>query len=69
MNGDSSAPTDEIPMPIRGLAGIWQKKIQTQKGKNREQFVPTKAPKYIESTLQAGAEVFTTVSPANTVLA
>ncbi|XP_039969015.1 uncharacterized protein LOC120780837 [Bactrocera tryoni] len=69
MNADSSAPTDEIPMPIRGLAGIWQKKIQTQKHKNREQFLPTKAPKSIESTLQAAAVVFTTTSPANDVLA
>ncbi|XP_018791430.1 PREDICTED: uncharacterized protein LOC108970477 [Bactrocera latifrons] len=69
MNADSSAPTDEIPMPIRGLAGIWQKKIQTQKDMNRKQFLPTKAPKSIESTLQAEAGVFTTASPANAVLA
>lgn len=66
---DSSAPTDEIPMPIRGLAGIWKKKIQRQKDRNRELFLSTQAPKSIQSKLQAEAKVFTTVAPANTVLA
>uniref|UniRef100_A0A0A1XHX6 Chorion peroxidase n=1 Tax=Zeugodacus cucurbitae TaxID=28588 RepID=A0A0A1XHX6_ZEUCU len=67
MNEDTSAPTDEIPMPIRGLAGIWQKKMQAQKDRNRVQFGPTEAAQAVESTLQAQTEVFTTVAPVNTV--
>ncbi|CAD6993643.1 unnamed protein product [Ceratitis capitata] len=69
MSGDSSAPADEVPKPIQGLAGIWLKKIQKQKEKNRVQSSANSSPMAIERTIPAeagrGSEVFTTVSSTN----
>ncbi|XP_036325244.1 uncharacterized protein LOC118738418 [Rhagoletis pomonella] len=71
MNEYSSAPTDEVPMPIKGLASIWLKKIKRQKDKNRAQFLVTDVPADNEASMQNeefvkfNSEDFTTLSPAN----
>ncbi|XP_053946193.1 uncharacterized protein LOC128855362 [Anastrepha ludens] len=69
MNVDSSAPADEIPMPIKGLASIWLKRIKNRKDINRAQFLATEPPKSIGAMFQEEAkgrsksQAFTTVSP------